>query len=81
MYFWVNKFEVGVNDSIFSGNEQQKVYMRGDKGEKFSHSLCRYIYIYCRYLSKDSGHSRMPCAISGTGMLLTKPYLGYLGPY
>ena len=32
-------------------------------------------------LSKDSGHSRMPCAILGTGMLLTKPYLGYLGPY
>ena len=30
MYFCVNEFEVGVNDSIFSGNEQQKVYyMRG----------------------------------------------------
>ena len=26
MYFRVNEFEVGVNDSIFSGNEQQKVY-------------------------------------------------------
>ena len=25
MYFCVNEFEVGVNDSIFSGNEQQKV--------------------------------------------------------
>ena len=25
MYFYVNGFEVGVNDSIFSGNEQQKV--------------------------------------------------------
>ena len=25
MYFCVNDFEVGVNDSIFSGNEQQKV--------------------------------------------------------
>ena len=24
--FYVNEFEVGVNDSIFSGNEQQKVY-------------------------------------------------------
>ena len=24
--FCVNEFEVGVNDSIFSGNEQQKVY-------------------------------------------------------
>ena len=23
---WVNDFEVDVNDSIFSGNEQQKVY-------------------------------------------------------
>ena len=26
MYFCVNEFEVGVNDSIFSANEQQKVY-------------------------------------------------------
>ena len=25
MYFCVNEFEVGVNDSIFSDNEQQKV--------------------------------------------------------
>ena len=25
MYFCVNEFEVGVNDNIFSGNEQQKV--------------------------------------------------------
>ena len=27
MSFCVNKFEVGVNDGIFSGNEQEKVYM------------------------------------------------------
>ena len=27
MYFCVNEFEVGVNNSIFSGNEQQKVYI------------------------------------------------------
>ena len=26
MYFCVNEFEVAVNDSIFSSNEQQKVY-------------------------------------------------------
>ena len=26
MYFCVNEFEVRVNDSIFSGNEQQKVH-------------------------------------------------------
>ena len=25
MYFRVSEFEAGVNDSIFSGNEQQKV--------------------------------------------------------
>ena len=25
MYFSVDEFEVGINDSIFSGNEQQKV--------------------------------------------------------
>ena len=28
MYFGVNEFEVGVNDSIFSGNERQKMYVR-----------------------------------------------------
>ena len=27
MYFCANEFEVGVNDSIFSGNKQQKVYL------------------------------------------------------
>ena len=26
-FFCVNEFDVGVNDSIFSGNEQQKVYI------------------------------------------------------
>ena len=26
MHFCVNEFEVGVNESIFSGNEHQKVY-------------------------------------------------------
>ena len=26
MYFWFSEFEIGVNDSIFSNNEQQKVY-------------------------------------------------------
>ena len=26
IYFFVNEFEVSVNDSVFSGNEQQKVY-------------------------------------------------------
>ena len=26
MYFYVNEFEVNVNDSIFSGNEQQNAY-------------------------------------------------------
>ena len=25
MHFYVNEFKVGVNDNIFSGNEQQKV--------------------------------------------------------
>ena len=29
----------------------------------------------------DYGHSSMPCASSGTGMLLTKRYLGYLDMY
>ena len=27
MSFCVNEFEVGVNDSIFSGNEKEKVYL------------------------------------------------------
>ena len=26
MYFCVNEFEVGINDSMFFGNEQKKVY-------------------------------------------------------
>ena len=29
MYFCFSEFELGVNDSIFSGNEQQKVYLPG----------------------------------------------------
>ena len=29
----------------------------------------------------DSGHSRMPCAGMGAGMLLAKPYLGCLDQY
>ena len=33
MYLCVNEFEVGVNDSIFSGNEQQKVYIPYGKSE------------------------------------------------
>ena len=33
------------------------------------------MYIYMN-ISMDSGQSRMPCGSSGTGMLLTKPYLG-----
>ena len=28
IYFYVNEFEVGVNCSIFSGDEQQKVYLQ-----------------------------------------------------
>ena len=35
--------------------------------------VCIYIY---RYISMDSGHSKMPYASSGTGMLLTEPFLG-----
>ena len=27
MYFCVKEFEVGINDSIFSGDEQQNVYI------------------------------------------------------
>ena len=27
MYFCINEFEVDINDSIFSVNEQQKVYL------------------------------------------------------
>ena len=32
MYFGVNEFAVGVNDSIFSGIEQQKVYIHPRNG-------------------------------------------------
>ena len=49
MYFRVDEFEVGVNDTIFSGNEQQKVQFnsilkswrvifRWDKFDKFNDS-------------------------------------------
>ena len=31
--FCVNAFEAGVDDSIFSGNEQQKVYFRVNEFE------------------------------------------------
>ena len=30
MYFCVDKFEVSINDGIFSGNEQQKVHLKLD---------------------------------------------------
>ena len=39
MYFCVNGFEVGVNDSIFSGNEQQKVYC-------FSKAKCMHSMVF-----------------------------------
>ena len=46
MYFCVNEFEVGVNDSVFSGNEQQKVYYYCN-----SHNtqlrIIILIFIYC----------------------------------
>ena len=44
MYFCVNGFEVGVNDSIFSGNEQQKVYYNGCV--VFNKLKLLWIYIY-----------------------------------
>ena len=31
MSVYVNEFEVDVNDSIFPGNEQQKVYYNADQ--------------------------------------------------
>ena len=36
-------------------------------------ALCIYVSIY---ISMDSGNSKMPCASSGTGILLNKLYLG-----
>ena len=56
----------------------ESVYTLGDWDEKFYVYLYIYIYIYIyiyRYLFTNSGHSRMPCASSGTGILLTEPYL------
>ena len=44
----------------------------------YSVYVCIFIY---RHLSKDSSHSRMPCPGSEIGMLLTKPYFGYLDLY
>ena len=31
MYFFANDFEFGANDRIFSGNEQQKVYLMSEE--------------------------------------------------
>ena len=46
MSFCVNEFEVGVNDNIFSGNEQQKVYlpMRTDSA---LYSQCKGNHEHC----------------------------------
>ena len=35
MYFCINEFEVGIHNSIISGNEQQKVYVNS--------ALCMYM--------------------------------------
>ena len=43
------------------------------QGEKFLLCVCIFLSLY---ISMGSGHSKMPCANSGTGMLLNKPYLG-----
>ena len=39
MYFCINDFEVGVNDSMFSGNEQQKVYFYVKKNHEMKRCL------------------------------------------
>ena len=36
MYFCVNELEVGVNDSLFPGNEQQNVYKMEDSRTKIN---------------------------------------------
>ena len=45
MYFCVNEFEVGVNDSILSGDEQQKMYF-----EAFT-VFTALLWVYCRALT------------------------------
>ena len=69
MYFCVNEFEVGVNDSILPGNEQQKVYLvahynlspgRNLKRTK-NNKLGKHVdfgqgYILCKLFSKIVSH-------------------------
>ena len=78
MYFCVNEFEVGVNDSIFSGNEQQKVYYI---------ILIKQYKIYSRFIKftelvdfEWSGWTRMFWEINfrETFMSINKIYLLYL---
>ena len=63
MYFCVNEFEVGVNDRIFSGNEQQKVYYTSQSWQSRNHLFLHRISIFpalgfnfdffhiCRYIA------------------------------
>ena len=44
MYFCVNEFKVGVNDSIFSGNEQQK----GSSIQYVVESISTVSWLRCR---------------------------------
>ena len=53
MYFCANEFEVGVNDSIFSGNEQQKVYI-----------ACRYIFDYSPPPPPTHTHTNVDLVVS-----------------
>ena len=59
MYFSDNEFEVGVNNSIFSGNEQQKVWMTYDclsrvTGSSNDVSKSQFL-LWIRSLTYDSG--------------------------
>ena len=58
-YFCVNEFEVDVNDSIFSGNEQQKVYFLSN-GKAYDWRLIRELITELANITliyKDKGNS------------------------
>ena len=52
MSFCVNEFEVDVNDSIFSGNEQQKVYI--NQVQPTEH-FAAFSFSYKHWIPKGNG--------------------------
>ena len=79
------EMQIEHGESVSASTTRRRLREAGPNGRKPGYYLhYKWAVLFdrqCIYISMDSTHSRMPCASSGTGMLLTKSYLGYLGPY